>query len=85
VGCVGNYNFVNPGALSHNQILELYKHYVDPTFIYENFSEKEQNKILKVGRAHCELDTNKLLKIFPDISHIKEAIITVFEQYKKSL
>ena len=39
----GIYNFCNPGAISHNECLELYKH-VDPT-LYRR-SLEEQDKIL---------------------------------------
>jgi hypothetical protein len=28
----GKFNFTNPGTISHNECLELYKKHVDPTF-----------------------------------------------------
>merc|ERR1712100_854319 len=34
----GVFNFTNPGAISHNEILTLYKKYVDPNFQWKNFS-----------------------------------------------
>ena len=40
----GVYNFTNPGVVSHNQILDLYKKYIDPSFTYSNFTEEEQSK-----------------------------------------
>jgi hypothetical protein len=80
----GAYNFVNPGTISHNEILELYKKYIDPTFTWVNFTEEEQNSILKARRSNNELDATKLLKEFPHIPHIKEAIIHVFERMAKS-
>lgn len=80
---IGNYNFVNPGAISHNEILDLYKKYIDPEFVYQNFTIEEQNKILKAARSNCELDAGKLLKEFPHIPHIKKAIINVFEKMKQ--
>ena len=57
----GIYNFCNPGAVSHNEILDMYKEIVDPTFVYENFTIEEQNKILEgqwlglglVGLSSC--------------------------------
>jgi len=82
-GFTGIYNFVNPGAISHNEVLDLYKKYIDPDFTYENFSLEEQAKVLKVGRSNAELDATKLLKDFPTIPHIKESIIHVFENLKK--
>merc|ERR1711924_390098 len=30
----GIYNFCNPGAISHNECLELYKKHVDPDYTY---------------------------------------------------
>lgn len=33
-------------VVSHNEVLELYKSEIDPTFWYANFSEEEQAKIL---------------------------------------
>ncbi len=76
----GVYNFVNPGAISHNEILDLYKKFVDPNFTYHNFSVEEQSKILKAGRSNNELDPSKLLKEFPGVPHIKESIIEVFKR-----
>jgi len=34
----GIYNFTNPGAITHNQILALYKKHVDPSYTWENFT-----------------------------------------------
>lgn len=84
-GLKGNYNFVNPGAVSHNQILDLYKVYIDPSFSYENFSLEEQNKILKAARSNNELDTEKLEKEFPNLPHIQDSIYSVFEKMSSDL
>jgi dTDP-4-dehydrorhamnose reductase len=35
---VGTINLTNPGLISHNEILQMYKEIVDPTFSWENFS-----------------------------------------------
>lgn len=35
---VGTLNFTNPGVLSHNQVLELYRDHIDRTFTWENFT-----------------------------------------------
>lgn len=76
----GIYNFVNPGTISHNEILDLYTQFINPTFTYENFSIEEQNKILTSKRSNNELDTTKLLGEFPTIPHIKESMINVFKR-----
>ena len=80
----GVYNFVNPGTVSHNEILDLYKKHIDPDFTYKNFTLEEQSKILKAGRSNNELDASKLLKEFPEVPHIKKAIIDVFKRMSAS-
>ena len=81
----GVYNFVNPGTISHNQLMNLYKQYIDPSFSYENFSIEEQNSILKSKRSNNELDTRKLLNEYPDIPHIQDAIHNLFIKMKGQL
>lgn len=80
----GNYNFVNPGTISHNQILDLYREYIDPNFTYTNFTVEEQDKILKARRSNNELDASKLLKEFPEIMPIQQSIIKVFKKMQKN-
>jgi dTDP-4-dehydrorhamnose reductase len=78
----GNYNFVNPGTLSHHEVLDLYKQYLDPTFTYETFSVEEHDKILKARRANAELSVTKLLELYPDILPIKESLARLFERIR---
>ena len=63
----GIYNFCNPGAISHNEVLDLYKKYVDPDYTYTNFTVEEQAKILKAGRSNNTLDHSKLVNALPDV------------------
>ncbi|RFU33752.1 hypothetical protein B7463_g2629, partial [Scytalidium lignicola] len=58
----GVYNFTNPGAISHNEVLSLFKQYVRPDFTWKNFTLEEQSKVIKAGRSNCKLDTTKLDK-----------------------
>lgn len=81
----GNFNFVNPGALSHNQVLDLYREYVDPNHTYENFTIEEQDKMLKARRANAELNVDALLKLYPNIPHIKDSLINILKQIKSAL
>jgi 3,5-epimerase/4-reductase len=78
----GIFNFTNPGAISHNEVLELYKKYIDPDFTWSNFSLDEQAKILKAGRSNCELDSSKLLAANPGahIQPVKQAMEDVFKR-----
>ena len=40
----GTINLTNPGLISHNEILEMYRKYVNPNFVWQNFSINEQIK-----------------------------------------
>lgn len=58
---IGIYNFTNPGCISHNEILTLYKKYVNPNIVWNIFTEDDQNNILKSKRSNCQLSVDKLL------------------------
>lgn len=81
----GVLNFVNPGVISHNEILELYTEYIDHQFTYQNFSVEEQDKILKARRSNNRLDTSKLLSYYPDVPNIQLSILKVFEEMRSRL
>ncbi|KYQ90418.1 hypothetical protein DLAC_09037 [Tieghemostelium lacteum] len=81
-GYKGIYNFVNPGVISHNEILNLYKNEIDQNFTYENFSEEEQSKILKAGRSNNQLDTKKLQLLYPNLDNIQVSIQKLFQRMK---
>ena len=80
---VGTLNFTNPGVISHNEILEMYKTYVDSSFTWNNFSIEEQKLILKSERSNNHLDTTELQSLFPNILPIKESISNIMMDYKK--
>ena len=81
---VGTVNLTNPGLISHNEILEMFKEIVDPEFTWKNFSKEEQNKILASDRSNNFLDTTKLGNLYPDIKNIKESVREVLYKYKSS-
>lgn len=81
----GTINLTNPGLISHNEILELYKEIVDNDFTWKNFSQEEQKKILAADRSNNYLDTSKLTNLYPNILHIKDAVIKCLHQYKQSI
>ena len=72
--CTGTINLTNPGTISHNRILQLYKEIVNPDFTWENFTVQEQNKILAAERSNNFLDTKRLESIEPTILNIEQAI-----------
>ncbi|XP_042505896.1 bifunctional dTDP-4-dehydrorhamnose 3,5-epimerase/dTDP-4-dehydrorhamnose reductase-like [Macadamia integrifolia] len=81
----GIYNFTNPGVVSHNEILEMYKEYMDPKFTWKNFTLEEQAKVIIAPRSNNELDTTKLKQEFPDLLPIKESLIKyVFKPNQKT-
>lgn len=81
----GIWNFINPGVVSHNEILEMYKEYIDSDFKWTNFTLEEQAKVIIAPRSNNELDASKLKKEFPELLSIKESLIkNVFEPNRKT-
>ncbi|PSK56508.1 hypothetical protein B9Z65_6132 [Elsinoe australis] len=76
----GVYNFTNPGAISHNEVLTLFRDIVRPDFKWKNFSVEEQAKILKAGRSNCELDTTKLVNKLREYGYEIPSIHKAYEQ-----
>jgi len=83
----GIYNFCNPGAISHNEVLTLYRDIVDPTYTWQNFTLDEQALILKAGRSNNTLDHTKLCAALPDIEidEIHVAMEKVMRRMKASV
>ncbi|XP_020599683.1 bifunctional dTDP-4-dehydrorhamnose 3,5-epimerase/dTDP-4-dehydrorhamnose reductase isoform X2 [Phalaenopsis equestris] len=81
----GIWNFTNPGVLSHNEILDLYREYIDSTFSWKNFTLEEQAKVIVAPRSNNELDATKLKREFPEILSIKQSLIKyVFRPNQKT-
>jgi len=70
----GTINLTNPGLISHNEILLMYKDIVDPDFVWENFTIEEQNEILAAGRSNNYLDTTRLEELYPKVKNIKDSV-----------
>lgn len=81
----GTFNFTNPGTISHNEILQLYKEIVDPSFKWKNCDEKQLKKIIKAERSNNELDASKLKNLYPNLSPIKESVKTVLKIMKNNI
>jgi dTDP-glucose 4,6-dehydratase/UDP-glucose 4,6-dehydratase len=79
---VGTLNLTNPGAISHNEILEMYREIVDPEFEWQNFSQKEQRAILASERSNNLLDTTLLESWFPNVTPIHDAVRKCLHDYK---
>lgn len=78
----GKINMTNPGLISHNQILEMYKKNVDNSFTWKNFTVEEQDKILDSRRSNNCLDTTKLELMYPDVLDINSAVLSVIKKMK---
>ena len=81
-GVVGTLNLTNPGLISHNEMLEMYKELVDPDFTWKNFTVEEQAKILDSDRSNNFLDTSRLESLYK-VKHIKESVRDILKNYKR--
>jgi len=81
----GTVNFTNPGLISHNEILEMYREIVDKDFTWENFSQEEQRAILAADRSNNLLNTTKLETLFPNILPIQDSVKACLVKYKNTI
>ncbi|KAF7185815.1 Bifunctional dTDP-4-dehydrorhamnose 3,5-epimerase/dTDP-4-dehydrorhamnose reductase [Pseudocercospora fuligena] len=89
----GVYNFTNPGeAISHNEVLQLYKEIVEPGYSWENFTLEEQAGVIKAERSNCWLDAGKLVEkvreyrdegVEVELLEIREAYRRCFEKIRE--
>lgn len=63
IRATGIYNVTNDGNLTHKQILEKYREYVDPKHTYEEISVEELSQITVAGRSNCTLSNRKLKQL----------------------
>jgi len=79
----GTINLVNPGIISHNEILELYKKKIDPDKKWDNISISEQDNILASKRSNNQLDTTLLQTLYPKVPNIHDAVEYCIDQISK--
>jgi|TARA_B100000795_G_scaffold75479_1_gene53646 3,5-epimerase/4-reductase len=81
---VGVHNFTNPGAISHNEILTMYRDVVKKDFTWKNFTLEEHDKVVVAKRSNNELDSSKLKgvcdKLNIELVEIHDAVRGVFER-----
>lgn len=58
-GLEGNYNMVNRGSMTHEQIMKLYVRHVDPSHTFSLLSPEGESKILSQGRCNNVMTTDK--------------------------
>lgn len=79
----GTVNLTNPGLISHNEILEMYREMVDKDFTWNNFSIEEQRQILASERSNNFLDTSRLESMY-NVKGIKESVRDVLYKMKET-
>ena len=79
----GTVNLTNPGLISHNEILEMYREIVDKDFTWNNFSIEEQRQILVSERSNNFLDTSRLESMYK-VKGIKESVRDVLYKMKET-
>ena len=84
-GVVGTMNLTNPGLITHNEILQMYKEIVDKSFAWNNFTQEEQRSILAADRSNNFLDTSRLESLYPTIKHIRTSVRECLIKYKETL
>jgi dTDP-4-dehydrorhamnose reductase len=77
----GTYNCTNPGTISHDSILEMYREIVDPEFKWENMTLEEQRLVIKSERSNNKLDTTKISSRYrvPDINTSVKNVLKLFK------
>jgi 3,5-epimerase/4-reductase len=78
----GTYNCTNPGLISHNEILTLYRDIINKDFCWENMTLGEQSKMLKSDRSNNFLETDKIEKNYPNLKNIKKSVEIVLNKMK---
>jgi len=81
----GVFNMTNPGTITHEEILEMYKEIVDPDFEYEIMSLEELDKVTKAGRSNCGLSSAKLEEVGVKMRPVHEAVRDALEKYSGML
>jgi len=80
----GTINLTNPGLISHNEILEMYKEIVENDFKWSNFTMDEQDKILLSKRSNNYLDTSKLSEKYPNVKSIKDSVRSILIKMREN-
>lgn len=75
----GTINMTNPGAISHQEILDMYKQYVDPSFTYEIMPLEDLTKYTTAERSNNCLDTTVLSNLY-NVLPIRESVKQILKR-----
>lgn len=70
----GTVHLVNPGLISHDEILIQYREVLCPGYTWDPLTVEEQNALLKSQRSNNHLDTTWLETEYPDVPSIADAV-----------
>ncbi len=80
----GTLNFVNPGTISHDEILTMFKKHVNPDHHYELIDQRELSSVLVAKRSNNHLSTTLLCDVYPyPVKDIHRCIEDWFKSEKK--
>ncbi|CAF1275448.1 unnamed protein product [Didymodactylos carnosus] len=82
----GTYNLCNPGIINHDEILMLYKEIIDSTIQWNTITTTQQQlrqeptNSMTALKSNNRLSTKKLQLLYPQIPHVKQAVIQVLQK-----
>ena len=81
-GRTGTINLMNPGCVEYSQVLETYKKKVDSSIeVIDEDDESEFAKKLCSSRCNCQLSTDLLHELAPEVSEAKEAVTNIIKKH----
>jgi dTDP-4-dehydrorhamnose reductase len=78
---VGIFNLVNPGAISHRELLDIYQAVSGKRLSVEFISAPELDQLTRARRSNCVLSTAKLEAIGIAMPEVKQAVRHCIESY----
>lgn len=69
---VGTFNMVNPGLITHDEVLTMYKELVDEDHVWTNVTDVKG--LVAAPRSNNHLRTTKLQSLYPDVPDIHSAV-----------
>lgn len=80
----GIFNLTNPGGITHEEILRMYKKIVNPSFELPEFIPVEKLNTV-AGRSNCILNNNRLTSIGIYVRPVHNAVETCMKEYARHI
>lgn len=81
-GHLGTINLTNPGTITHQEILELYKQKIDPSITYQIIDLDQLSHYTIGKRSNNMLDTTRLESLYPNVKPIKMAVEDLISSFQ---